>query len=102
MSENSTDRIYTEALRNNYQGHALYPDIATTDLKPGSLGYFDADGKWALLCQLADNESVKNRGCEPLTSNFKVEENSIILGWCPIHSKHVNGTNISLKGSGPT
>jgi hypothetical protein len=60
MSENSTDRIYTEALRNNYQGHALYPDIATTGLKPGSLGYFDVDGKWTLLCQLADNESVQS------------------------------------------
>jgi hypothetical protein len=56
-----TDRVYANALKHVQDGHAVFPALATTILKPGICGYFDRHGDWQTIVNLADSKDVEEK-----------------------------------------
>jgi hypothetical protein len=59
--EDRDDVVFQEAFKNKPEGHALYTYVKSSKLRPGSCGYFDVNGVWRSIAQLADD----NMGTPP-------------------------------------
>jgi len=57
---------YAECFSGEREGWAVYPPIKSTALKPGMCGYFDVDGIWQTIVDLADPDDVKNKKLPPV------------------------------------
>ena len=55
-----TDRVYAEALKHVRDGHAVFPALATSILMPGICGYFDRNGDWQTIVNLASSKEIEN------------------------------------------
>ena len=52
-------------MQHHPHGYAVYEPVSSTDLRPGSCGFFDDSGGWTTIAQLDDIESLKRAGFEP-------------------------------------
>ena len=86
---------YTEQMRHHSHGYALYEPVSSLDLKPGSCGYFDENGKWATITQLNDLEKVKEDGYEAPV-NLEVAQDKINRSWYPKCSEGVETADLEL------
>ncbi len=69
------DKIFTEQLRNQSEGHALYHKTSEAIMKPGSCGYFSEAGLWKPILNVTDlspNE-LQSQGWQPLTKQLEIE-----------------------------
>ena len=53
------DTVFAEGFRFSQEGHAVWPKILSSEMKPGACGYFNGDGDWVTIVQLTDTEAVK-------------------------------------------
>ena len=53
------DTIYAERFRLSQEGHAVWPKLLSSEMKPGACGYFNGDGDWVTIVQLTDIGAVK-------------------------------------------
>ena len=53
------DAVYAEGFRFSQEGHAVWPKILSSEMKPGACGYFNGDGDWVTIVQLTDIEAVQ-------------------------------------------
>lgn len=50
------DVVYARSFENQPEGHALYQNLSTKELRPGSCGYFDDRGHWQLVANLTNKQ----------------------------------------------
>lgn len=53
---NRGDRIYARSFKDEGKGHAIYRNISTERMRPGTCGYFDHTGAWVKVFQVAEFE----------------------------------------------
>lgn len=68
MASVKLHKVYERLLRHHPIGKALYWPVPTTDLAPGCLGYFNADGYWRRL--MID----MNSGAAPFHGDLSAED----------------------------
>lgn len=59
MPQMQDDYVYAEGFRYSQDGHAVWPKILSSEMKPGACGYFNGDRDWVTIVQLTDIEAVK-------------------------------------------
>ena len=59
MFPKQDDAVFAEGFRSSQEGHAVWPKILSSEMKPGACGYFNGDRDWVTIVQLTDIESVK-------------------------------------------
>ncbi|KAM3070293.1 hypothetical protein ACMFMG_010130 [Clarireedia jacksonii] len=86
--------VYHRCLLREGYGHALYKETPHSDLKPGTIGYFDADKDWQPILQLTDQESLLKH--PKLTAIKNLHELSAKEGpWAAIVSEGVDGMSVA-------
>lgn len=80
------DRIYWRCLKHKKDGHAIYATLDAAEFKPGVCGYFDRDGDWKLIVDLAIGpEKLREKGYTALRDDqhlsFKDPNNGAQEAW---------------------
>ncbi|PMD37970.1 hypothetical protein L207DRAFT_462431 [Hyaloscypha variabilis F] len=104
MSTNDRlDVIYAEQMRNNPEGHALYKSVSATKLRPAVCGYFDRNGDWQAVVDLADPNALRLGGWTAI-DGMMVETDPGETYWGPKQSEDVQdiGGKIAVGMSDPT
>jgi hypothetical protein len=65
-SKENWAKDYVECFRGQPEGWAIYQPIKSTALKPGMCGYFDVDGIWQTIVDLANADDVKSKNLPPV------------------------------------
>jgi hypothetical protein len=92
------DRIYTERLAGQPEGHALYRNYSATVLKPGACGYFDVDGDWKGIIQLTDSGALEKAGYK-LLEEIMIEVEPGYTKWKPKTSDLVKGYRVDATAT---
>ena len=50
---------YAECFADLGKGKALYNPVSSSELRPGSVGFFDHEARWHNICNLDDEASLK-------------------------------------------
>lgn len=88
------DRVYAELLK-HHEGWALYHKADPCQMRPGTFGFFDADGTWKPIAQLMD-DNLQHEGWTGLKKPTDVRENGGRIAWGPKYSTGVR--SMSLGG----
>ena len=88
-------------MTNHPYGHALYHPVSTRDLRPGSVGFFNAMGVWNPIAHLEDSESLTRHGLRFPTQSLTAARPERISKWTPKVSEHVSqkigGVDLDLR-----
>jgi hypothetical protein len=83
----------------HHGAHALYYPPLSSKFKPGSCGYFDADGDWnSIVEDLSDSIAVKALGFDPLSAGLQPKPVDSNIRWGPKRSSSVVGRKLNLSG----
>ena len=89
------DKIYTESLKDQQEGIAVYVKLLANDVKPGTVGYVNSDGNWHTVLQLTDAKALKDHRFDDLTVTGK-EEGGKTHWRTPKTSANITGRAVSL------
>jgi hypothetical protein len=89
------DKIYTEALKDQQEGIAVYVKLLANDVKPGTVGYVDSNGNWTTILQLTDRQALKDNGFDELAVAEK-EEGGKTYWRTPKTSENITGRAVTL------
>lgn len=56
------DRVYAQLMSEHPYGWALYKQVTTRDIHPGSCGYFDSEGDWNTITDLSSPQDLIGQG----------------------------------------
>ncbi|KAF3072002.1 hypothetical protein CFAM422_005759 [Trichoderma lentiforme] len=56
------DRVYAQLMSDHPYGWALYKQVTTRDIHPGSCGYFDSEGDWNTITDLSSPQDLISQG----------------------------------------
>ncbi len=92
------DELYAELLKDHPEGHALYKKCSGRDVKPGSCGYFDADGDWNSIVELhgKNHDALAANGWTDL-KGVTVSEDPGFVRWGPKTSRNVHGVQVKVE-----
>ena len=85
----SLSDIYTSRLAIHPYGHALYHPASNKELRPGSVGFFNAVGLWNPIANLEDSASLAKYGLRSPTQSLTAAKPEQILRWFPKLGKDV-------------
>lgn len=94
-SQKSLAAHYVEQMQHHPHGYAIYEPVSSTDLRPGSCGFFDDSGGWTTIAQLDDVESLKRAGFE-LPPPLEEAHDKITRSWHPKCSSDVSAIDLDL------
>ncbi|KAL6717761.1 hypothetical protein ACLMJK_003846 [Lecanora helva] len=98
----SLSDIYTKSLAVHPYGHALYHPASAKDLRPGSVGFFNAAGLWNPIAQLEDSESLARYGLRFPPQSLTAARPEQISQWCPKTGRNVKerigGADLGVGG----
>ena len=81
----------------HHGGHALYYPPLSSLFKPGTCGYFDADGEWnKIVADLSDEAAVTALGLTPLSIALEPKPTDPNIRWGPKRSSGVVGKKLDL------
>lgn len=95
---NDLSQVYAENMIHHPYGYALYKPVSSSILKPGSCGYFDAQGAWNPIADLTSPASLQKYGLsipKEELERIPIEEN---IAWGPKVSQRVTEMNLDLSG----
>jgi len=82
----------------HHGAHALYYPPLTSNFKPGSCGYFDANGEWnEIVADLSDSAALEALGLEPLSVGLQPKPVDSDIRWGPKRSSGVVGKKLSFS-----
>lgn len=96
VNKNDLSVIYTESMQNHSEGHALYKPVSALKLRPAVLGYFDRDGDWQTVLDLADQNALRLGNWLKLELTVGERETGSTI-WGPKCSEHVRDINASIR-----
>jgi hypothetical protein len=88
------DRDYAQLMINHPWGWGLYKPVPSTQLKPGSCGYFDAAGYWQPIVQLTEKLPENWKAAEP---PLRVVTEKGSTPWGPKTSDRVQTISFDLQ-----
>lgn len=89
---NRNDRIYARSFKDEGKGHAMYRNISTERMRPGTCGYFDHTGYWVKVFQVAEFEDPVDstpQGVESMVAPLAGAINWM-LGWSAAQKEEGN------------
>ncbi|KAH8903390.1 hypothetical protein BR93DRAFT_885494 [Coniochaeta sp. PMI_546] len=92
-SSDNRDR-YRNAMKDHGFGYALYEPEQFDRIKPGTLGYFDANRMWHNLLDLTDAPSLRAANLTPFVEPHRRVPDK--RRWGPLTSNHVSERNVQL------
>ena len=95
---NDLSQVYAENMIHHPYGYALYKPVSSSILKPGSCGYFDAQGAWNPIADLTSPASLQKYGLsipKEELERIPIVEN---IAWGPKVSQRVTEMNLDLSG----
>jgi len=99
MAPDSLHNLYAQIMAPHARfGYAIYEPPLSKDLKPGSVGYFDASGSWNPILQLSDGNMVQRAGYVEVKEKLKLVRDENIT-WGPKCSSGMKGMVVDLKAS---
>jgi hypothetical protein len=82
----------------HHGAHALYYPPLSSKFKPGSCGYFDADGEWnSIVEDLSDSAAVTALGFKSPSVGLQPKPVDSNIRWGPKRSFDVVGKKLSLS-----
>lgn len=95
----SLHSIYVEQMAQHARfGHTLYEPPLSSDLTPGSVGYFDDSGSWNPILQLSQGaKAVQKAGYAELKEVLKRAKDDRNIVWGPKCSNGVKGVVVDIK-----
>jgi hypothetical protein len=96
--DDNLSQVYAENMMLHPYGYALYKPVSSSILRPGSCGYFDAQGAWNPIADLTSPASLQKYGLSIPREELEripTEEN---VAWGPKISQRVTEMNIDLSG----
>lgn len=96
--KDSLDSIYTTLMQKHPEGHALYNPVSATKLRPAILGYFDRNGDWKAVVDLADQNALRLGNWSELEM-AAVETDTGDTTWGPKYSENVRDINAGIKAA---
>ena len=81
--------VYTKGLAAHPYGRALYHPASTKELRPGTVGFFNAEGLWNPIAHLEDSESLARHGLRFPTQSLTAAKPERISQWFPKTSRDV-------------
>jgi hypothetical protein len=61
-SSETLDKVFTECLSNQAEGHAFYFEVTSKELKPGTCGFLDKKRDWNCVAHIDDQVSLDALG----------------------------------------
>lgn len=96
MALQAENKVYAESFRFSQEGHAIWPKILSSEMKPGACGYINGDGDWITILQLTDTESIRDRGLPPVNDLTVTTDGGI--QWSEKTSEQVFRRGVTLEG----
>ena len=81
------------------EGHAIYRPVSVAKLRPAVLGYFDRDGDWKAVVDLANPNALRLGNWSPLEGNADLETDTGETIWGPKYSESVRDVNAGIKAA---
>jgi len=76
-------------------GRGLYRPPSSTEMLPGSVGYWDSNAKWQHIAQLDNSEDLKTKGYKPPQEELQRQDSNLDEGWSPLYSSSVTESNVT-------
>jgi hypothetical protein len=97
MPDHDLHKQYAKCMKKRSEGHALYRNVSSAKLKPGTCGYFDNDGDWQVIVQATDAAELQKQGLPPLDGVRPFIDNGQEYWRGPIKSEGVIGQRVDLN-----
>ncbi|KAK0703693.1 hypothetical protein B0T26DRAFT_732278 [Lasiosphaeria miniovina] len=91
------DATYAKLMAKFGYGRCLYRPPSTTEMRPGSVGYWDSNAKWQPIAQLDDSEDLKAKGFRPPQEELLANDSTLDEGWSPLYSSSVTESDITAE-----
>lgn len=91
------DETYAKLTTQFSYGRCLYRPPSSTEMLPGSVGYWDSDAKWQRIAQLDDIEDLEAKGFKPPREELHRQDSNLHEGWSPLYSSSVTESDITAE-----
>lgn len=110
MKMRKQNKIFAQSFRLSQEGHAVWPKILSTKVRPGTCGYVNGNGDWETIIQLCDASKeiaskagdAKKDTCTALgltkITGLGEEDDGGNTDWKDQMSEKIVGTAVQLDG----